>query len=189
MLEADWQRLLSVAHSATVCVFLCVFLWGCCSDFTVSWPSVTHWTCWVGCCVNVDEMFLLNDSLQPFQVSQGQAGHSISWFHYSNRPLLHHSRQLVCVCVCVITHAWPPDYPTPLHFDHSLFSICACVTPFRLRLITLLYKLTDRWVFFWLIHSLKLAQNHKLGYTHRQKDTHTHTPLRSHWVTKLVSEI
>lgn len=78
------------------------------------------------------------------------------------------------LCVCVITHAWPPDYPTPLHFDHSLFSICACVTPSRLRLITLLYKLTDRWVFFWLIHSLKLAQNHKLGYTHRQKDTHTH---------------
>lgn len=128
-----------------------------------------------------------------------------SWPQHLLVPLFKQASSItvgsLCVCVCVITHAWPPDYPTPLHFDHSLFSICACVTPSRSQLITLLYKLTDRWVFFWLIHSLKLAQNHELSYTHQQTDTHTHrqtdtwtrtdrhTPLRSHWVTKLVFEI
>lgn len=66
---------------------------------------------WMLCLAHQDEMFLLNDALQPFQVSQGQAGHNISWFHYANRPLLLHSRQ--CVYVCVITHAWAPVTPPP----------------------------------------------------------------------------
>lgn len=65
---------------------------------------------WMICTVHVDEMFLLNDALQPFQVSKGQAGHNISWFLYANRPLLLHSRLCVCVYFCVITHAWPQQY-------------------------------------------------------------------------------
>ncbi len=61
---------------------------------------------WMICTVHEDEMFLLNDALQPFQVLQGQADHNIPWFHYANRPLLLHSRQCVyeCVCICVTPH-------------------------------------------------------------------------------------
>lgn len=189
MLEADWQRDCYLLHIVQLCVFVCVFLWGCCSDFTVSCPSVTHWTCWVGCCVNVDEMFLLNDSLQPFQVSQGQAGHSISWFHYSNRPLLHHSRQLECVCVCVwlhmrglLTTPLPSILITPcLAFVHvSPLSVCdllPCYTSWQ----------TDECSF----DSFIASNLHRIIslVIHTDRKTHTHTPLRSHWVTKLVSEI
>lgn len=144
--------------------------------------------------LHVHEMFLLNDALQPFQVSKGQAGHNISWFHYANRPLLLHSRQFVCMCVFVITHAWPlhsstPAVPPPLHFDLSLFNVhsanwvCACVTHSGLRLITSLYNLTDRWVFLWLTHSLKTGAKTQAWF-----HTHTQTHItRSHWVTRLIS--
>ncbi len=89
----------------------------------------------------------------------------------------------VCVCVCVLVwlhmrgppHSSTPAVP-PLHFDHSLFSVhranwvCACVTHSRLQLITLLYNLTDRWVFLWLTHSLKQARKTQAWF-----HTHRHT--------------
>lgn len=140
--------------------------------------------------LHVDEMFLLNDALQPFQVSQGQASHNSSWFHYANRPVLLHSRRFVCMCVCVrdntYPHSFTPALPPHLHFDHSLFSfhranwVCACVTHSRLRLIISLYNLTDRWVFLWLTHSLKQTRKCQHGCTH------THI-TRSRWVTKLIA--
>lgn len=66
-----------------------------------------HLLKWTTCTVHVDKMFLLNIALQPFQVSQGQDGHNISWFLNANKPLLH-SRLFVCVCVWL--HVWPQQY-------------------------------------------------------------------------------
>lgn len=98
-------------------------------------------------------------------------------------PLLMHSRQ--CVSVCVITHVWlpPSDHSspsisiTPSFSVHRANRVCACVTHSRLRLITLLYNLTDRWVFLWLTHSLKQAQKRMHGCVH--------ITLGSHWVISL----
>lgn len=97
-----------------------------------------------------DETFPLNDALQPFQVSQGQASTSPG----STMQTGFSSCTVGSLCVCVWLHMRgfshpPPTVPPALHFDHSLFSlhtanwVCACVTHSHLRLVTLFYDMTE----------------------------------------------
>lgn len=78
--------------------------------FTIICLFIHHWT--LLSLINMYMQMKCSSWIMHYnlsQVSQGQAGHSISWSQYANRSPLLHRRRFVCVCVCVwFTHAWPP---------------------------------------------------------------------------------